>query len=68
MLEVLGVLGIVGNLIVVFSDQGVEGVLLSEDIISDPKSTVGLEHFTIKIVSNSATVLNIASHVLHSLE
>jgi len=61
-------LDVVGHMVVVLCDKTVEAILLTEDGFSDPELTVGAEHLTIEIVSDSATILHIASHVLHSFK
>lgn len=52
------------NVVVEFSDRLVEAVVLLEDCISQPELAVGIEQFSVKVVSDSSTVLHFTDHVL----
>ena len=58
----------VGNDVLELSNKSIEWIVGLEYILSDPKISIGDEHFTIEIISDSASVLDITSHVLHSFE
>ena len=53
-------LGEVGDDVWEFGERVEVIVLLGEDLVIEPELTIGVEHLTIKIVSNTATVLHIA--------
>lgn len=63
----LGVLDRIWNVIVELSYEWVEAVSWLEHIFSDPQVTVGDEHLSVEIVSNSTTILYLTNHVAHSL-
>lgn len=50
-------------------EQSVEDIrLIGEDLISEPLLSIGNEELTIKIISNSSTILHLSNHVLNSFE
>ena len=66
--QVLAVFGEVRDYILELSNKSVERIVGFEDILSDPEVTICNEHFTIEIISDSSSILDITSHVLHSFE
>jgi hypothetical protein len=44
-----------------------EDVSWVEDLVLEPKSSVGVEKLSIKTISDSSSILHIANHVLHCL-
>jgi Mg2+/Co2+ transporter CorC len=65
-LKELRVLRAVRNLVVELSGC-VEGIVWLEDVIIEPQLSIGDEKLTIKIVSDSATILHLTDHVLEGL-
>jgi len=63
----LSVLNSIRNGIVVLSEGSVEDVVGLEHCLRQPLLTVGNEELTIKIISDSATVLDFSYHVLNCL-
>jgi hypothetical protein len=62
------VFGEVRDYVLEISNKSVERIVGLEYILSDPEVTIGNEHFTIEIISDSSSILDITSHVLHSFE
>lgn len=60
--------GEVRDYILELSNKSVERIVGFEYIFSDPEATIGNEHFTIEIISDSSSILDVTSHVLHSFE
>jgi hypothetical protein len=61
------VLKVVRNVIVEFGNIVVEAIVLSKAILVDPSCSIVIEELSIKIVSNSTSILYLSDHVSDSL-
>ena len=55
------------NVVVELCDLLVETIVLLEDSIGEPNCAIGTEKLSVKIVSNSTTILYFTNHVLDGI-
>jgi hypothetical protein len=60
-------LSCIWDVVVELSDLLIEAIVLLEDSISEPNGAIGTEKLSIKIISDSSTILHFTNHVLNGI-
>lgn len=60
-------LSCIWNVVVELSDLLIEAIVLLEDSISEPNCAIGTEKLSVKIISDSSTILHFTDHVLDGI-
>jgi hypothetical protein len=55
------------DVVVELSDRLVEAVVLLENSVSEPELAVRIEKFSVKVVSDSSSVLHLTNHILNGI-